>query len=201
MVLPCVLASDGALYILNSCQERFCINLTMRRPLKLYYESKDTTKSTTILHLYKTRLCPVTRYRKTKSTWVYVLVVMAIKASANKNAILVFAFQTPQHFTYFGWPFAVKFFSRVYHPQDVRDEKVSSALEHWEHEEIKTLVQSKIRWIHGKSMECHPDKTLMKNSISIPPRFCRVLHVPSVLGPNWLFHLGRLGGDSRLRVD
>ena len=33
-----------------------------------------------------------------------------IKASANKNAILVFAFWTPQHFTYFGWTFAIKFF-------------------------------------------------------------------------------------------
>ncbi len=51
-----------------------------------------------------------------------------IKASENKNAILVFAFQTTPHFTHFGWIFAVKFFSLVCHPQDVRDEKVSSAL-------------------------------------------------------------------------
>ncbi len=28
--------------------------------------------------------------------------LVTIKASANKNAILVFAFQTPQHFTHFG---------------------------------------------------------------------------------------------------
>ncbi len=33
------------------------------------------------------------------------------KASANKNAIGVFAIQTPQHFTYFGWTFAAEFFS------------------------------------------------------------------------------------------
>ena len=45
------------------------------------------------------------------------------KTSANKNAIFVFAFQTPQHFTYFGWTFTAKFFSGVYHLQDVRDEK------------------------------------------------------------------------------
>ena len=55
------------------------------------------------------------------------------KALANKNAILVFAFQTPQHFMYFGWTFTVKFFSGVYHPQDILCEKVSSALAHWEH--------------------------------------------------------------------
>ncbi len=68
-------------------------------------------------------------------------------------------------------------FSEVYHPQDVRDEKVISALAHWEHGEIKILVPSKIRWIHGTSMEstesqrnhnviateCHRDKTLTKN--------------------------------------
>ena len=35
-------------------------------------------------------------------------------------------------------------FSGVYHPQDVRDEKVSLALAHWEHGEMKTLVPSKI---------------------------------------------------------
>ncbi len=35
------------------------------------------------------------------------------KASANKNAILVFAFQTSQHFTYFKWTFAVDLFSGV----------------------------------------------------------------------------------------
>ncbi len=58
------------------------------------------------------------------------------KASANKNASLVFAFQTPQHFTHFGWTFAVNFFSGVYHPQDVRDEKVSLTLAHWKHGEI-----------------------------------------------------------------
>ncbi len=33
-----------------------------------------------------------------------------LKASANKNAILL-SFQTPIHFTYFGWTFVVKFFS------------------------------------------------------------------------------------------
>ncbi len=49
------------------------------------------------------------------------------KALENKNAILIFAFQTPPHFTHFGWTFAVEFFSSVYHPQDVRDQKVSSA--------------------------------------------------------------------------
>ena len=47
----------------------------------------------------------------------------------------------------------VNFFPGVYHPQDVGDEKVSSALAHWEHVEIKTLVPSKICWIHGISME------------------------------------------------
>ncbi len=56
-----------------------------------------------------------------------------MKTSANKNAILVIAFQTPPHFTHFGWTFAVEFFPTVYHPQDVRDGKVSSALAHWEH--------------------------------------------------------------------
>ncbi len=44
----------------------------------------------------------------------------AVKALANKNAILAFAFQTPQNFTYFEWTFAVEFFSGVYHPQDSR---------------------------------------------------------------------------------
>ncbi len=58
----------------------------------------------------------------------------------------------------------------VYHPKDVRDEKVRSALAHWEHGEIETLNPSGIRQIHGNSMdfpwiineiaaECHPDKT------------------------------------------
>ncbi len=42
--------------------------------------------------------------------------------------ILVFLIWTPQHFTYFGWTFAVKFFSGVYHPRDSQDEKVSSVL-------------------------------------------------------------------------
>ncbi len=41
-----------------------------------------------------------------------------VKVSANKNAIGVFAIQTPQHFTYFGWTFAAEFFCGVYHPQD-----------------------------------------------------------------------------------
>ncbi len=67
------------------------------------------------------------------------------KASAIKNAILVFAFQTPQHFTYFGCTFGVEFFSGVYYPQDVRYEKVRSALAHWEHGEIETLNPSGIR--------------------------------------------------------
>ncbi len=43
--------------------------------------------------------------------------------------------------------------SEVYHPRDIRDEKVNLALAHWEHGEIKTPVPSKIRWIHGKSAE------------------------------------------------
>ncbi len=37
---------------------------------------------------------------------------------------------------------AVEFFSGVYHPQDVRDEKVGLTLAHWEHGEMKTLVLS-----------------------------------------------------------
>ncbi len=41
---------------------------------------------------------------------------------------------------HFGLTFAVEFFSGVYHPQDVRDEKVSLTPVHWEHGEIKTLV-------------------------------------------------------------
>ena len=49
-------------------------------------------------------------------TLIALLISNALKASANKNAILVFAFQTPQHFTYFGWTFVVQCFSRVYHP-------------------------------------------------------------------------------------
>ncbi len=35
---------------------------------------------------------------------------VGMEASVNKNAILVFAFQTPQHCTYFGWTSAVSFF-------------------------------------------------------------------------------------------
>ena len=33
----------------------------------------------------------------------------ALKVSANKNAILVFAFQTPQNFTHFRWTFTFLF--------------------------------------------------------------------------------------------
>ncbi len=65
------------------------------------------------------------------SCWIEILFVS--KASENKNAIVVFAFQTPPNFIHFGLTFAVKFFSSVYHPQDVPDEKVSSALAYWEH--------------------------------------------------------------------
>ena len=46
------------------------------------------------------------------------------KASLNKIKIRVFFIWTPQHFTYFGWTFAVEFFSGVYHPQDPQEEKV-----------------------------------------------------------------------------
>ena len=59
-------------------------------------------------------------------------------------------------------------------------------------------------------MECHPDETLKKNpseihrdSIeipSIPSRFRRILHVPSVLGLNWLFYVGRLGDDRLQKI-
>ncbi len=37
----------------------------------------------------------------------------SMKALANKNAILIIAFQTPQHFTYFGWTVRVEFFPGV----------------------------------------------------------------------------------------
>ena len=107
------------------------------------------------------------------------------KASENKNAILVFAFQTPPHFTHFGWTFAVEFVFSVYHPQDVRDEKFnSSALAHWEHGKrdgffVRVLsgwhsvgILSEFRWFHGTE-----------------PGFL-FLHVPSMLRSNWLFHLG-----------
>ena len=42
----------------------------------------------------------------------------------------------------------MEFFSGVYHPKDVPDEKV-----HWEHGEIETLNPSGIRGIHGNSIE------------------------------------------------
>ena len=71
------------------------------------------------------------------STWLFVVVSNSVygheesrifKALANKIAILVIAIQTPQHFMYFRWTFAVEFFSGVYHPQDTRDEKFSSVI-------------------------------------------------------------------------
>ena len=40
--------------------------------------------------------------------------------------------------------------SGVYQTQDVRDEKVSLTLAHWEHGEMKTLIPLRF---HGKSME------------------------------------------------
>ncbi len=43
-----------------------------------------------------------------------------LEALANKIKILVSLIWTPQHFTYFGWTFAVEFFSGVYHPQNTR---------------------------------------------------------------------------------
>ena len=42
------------------------------------------------------------------------------KASANKIKILVFFIWTPQYFMYFGWTFAVEFFSGVYRSQNTR---------------------------------------------------------------------------------
>ncbi len=58
------------------------------------------------------------------------------KASANKIKILVSLIWIPNHLTYFRWTLAIELFSGVYHPKDVRDEKVSSSLAHWEHGEI-----------------------------------------------------------------
>ena len=55
--------------------------------------------------------------------------------------------------TYFGWTFAVEFFSGVYHPQDTRDEKVSSVLPCGEYGEIEPLDPSGIHWIRGNSVE------------------------------------------------
>ena len=111
-------------------------------------------------------------------------------------------------------------FLSLYHTQNVRDEKVSLALAHWERGEIKTLVPSKIHWImenlwnrrncDGIATKLRRNVTLTKlwrkirwKSVaipSIPLRFCRVFHVPSVLGPNWLFNFGRLGGDRLQKV-
>ncbi len=70
----------------------------------------------------------------------------SLKASADKIAIFVFFIWTPQHFTYFGWTFEVKFFSGVYHAQDTRDEKVSLVLPHGEHGEIQPLDPSGIHF-------------------------------------------------------
>ncbi len=121
----------------------------------------------------------------------------AYKALKNKNAILVFAFQTPPHFQNFGWTFAVGFFSSVYHPQDVHDEMlVRPAVAHWEHGK-----RDDIDGIDGIATGWH--------SVGIPSEFCcdsvdsritsepgfSFLHVPSVLGSNFFFHLGRLGVD------
>ncbi len=36
---------------------------------------------------------------------------------------------------------------------------------------------------------------IRRKSVEIPSLFHHVLYVPSVVGPNWLFHLGHLGGD------
>ena len=77
----------------------------------------------------------------------------AKKASANKIKTLKILIQTAQHLTYLGWTYAPDFFSALYHPQDARDEKVSSALVHWEHGEMKTLVPLWFRRFHGNSME------------------------------------------------
>ena len=49
--------------------------------------------------------------------------------------------------------FRDRIFSGVYHPKDVRDEKVFSALAHWEHGEIETLNPLGIRRIHGNSVD------------------------------------------------
>ena len=96
------------------------------------------------------------------------------------------------------------FFPVVYYPRDTR---VSSALVHWEHGEIKTLVLSKIRWMYGKSVELtesqwncdgmSPWQNSNEKSVGNSSWFRRILHVPSVLGPNWLF-LGRLGLHKRI---
>ncbi len=107
------------------------------------------------------------------------------KASANKNAILVSAFQTPQHFTHFGWTFAVEFFSRVYHPQDVRDEKPSpSTLGTWRNENPGSVVIPSIPWkFHGidgitAEFRRNPDWMSLwqnsdENSVRNPSRFRR----------------------------
>ncbi len=112
----------------------------------------------------------------------------------------------------FGWTVAVEFFSSVYHPQDVWDEKVSLILAHYEHgkrdgiatesqrnhdgfptefssELCQGDIPSEFRRDSVDSMEFHGI-----DGITTEPGFL-FLPVPSVLGSNWLFHLGRLGGD------
>ncbi len=78
--------------------------------------------------------------------------------------------------------FQYRFFSVVYYPPDTQVKKGSSALAHWEHGEIKTLVPSKICWIHGKSVkideitkELRRNVTLEKfqrKSVAILLQFC-----------------------------
>ncbi len=77
-----------------------------------------------------------------------------MKASANKIKTLKILIQTAQHLTYLGWTYAPDFFTALYHPLDARDKKVSSALVHWEHGEMKTMVPLWFRRFHdGITME------------------------------------------------
>ncbi len=69
-------------------------------------------------------------YRPSLDIVIHASQCICTKASANKNAILVFAFQTT-NILHASDELSGSIFSGVYHTQDIQDEKVSLTLAHW----------------------------------------------------------------------